>query len=255
MKKIVSLILLVAMLVCVSNCAVYAENTSTYTADELAYTAYVEIGAVYHNSIRYLNTLGGLWESLADKDTWDDVNGAWLLEYRAADGDFNESIQRNLLLVNLAEKFGFEDSKAFINSTTLIDAIKEEATVRNLTDPKSAVFILLEWGQEVGYLKSEETFEAELEIGMEAIRMIMGIDANYAYLNTLKDYYKEASAIHDYLVDFSDDYISFTSKMEQYQANYDSWEIEFDFILGTDAYKTYGDAKKRFLEERETQAQ
>lgn len=255
MKKIVSMILMVAMLVCVSNCTVYAENASTYTADELAYTASVEIGAVYHSSIRYLNTLGGLWESLADKNTWDDVNKAWLLEYCAAYGDFNESIQRNLLLVNLGEKFGFEASQAFINDTTLIDAIKEEATARNLTDPKSAIFILLEWGQEVGYLKNEETFEAELGNGMEAIRMIMGLDANYAYLNTLKDYYKEASAIHDYLIDFSDNYTSFTSKMEQYQESYDSWEIEFDFIFGTDSYETYGDAYARFIEEREAQEQ
>lgn len=255
MKKIVSLILLVAMLVCVSNCAVYAENTSTYTADELAYTAYVEIGAVYHSSIRHLNTLGGLWESLADKATWDDVSVSWLSNYCIADGDFSEGVQRIMFFDEIGEKkLGIEDLVS-TNKKALVDAIKEEATAYNLTDPKSTIFILLEWGQEVGYLKNEETFEAELEIGMEAIRMIMGIDANYAYLNTLKDYYKEASAIHDYLVDFSDDYISFTSKMEQYQANYDSWEIEFDFILGTDAYKTYGDAKKRFLEERETQAQ
>ena len=72
---------------------------------------------------------------------------------------------------------------------------------------------------------------------------------------TGKDYYKEASAIHDYLVDFSDHYISFTSKMEQYRASYDSWEIEFDFIFGKDSYKTYGDAHSRFIEEREAQAQ
>lgn len=72
---------------------------------------------------------------------------------------------------------------------------------------------------------------------------------------TGKDYYKEASAIHDYLVDFSDNYISFTSKMEQYRASYDSWEIEFDFIFGKDSYKTYGDAHSRFIEEREAQAQ
>lgn len=254
MKKIVSLVLLVAMLMCMGNGAVYAENPSNYTADELAYTAYFEIGAVYHSSIHYLNTLGGLWESLADKNQWDDVNSAWLLEYRAADGDFSESLERNLFLVNLAEKFGFEDSKAFINSTTLIDAVKEEATARHLTDPKSAVFILLEWGQEVGYLVNEETFQAKLDVGMEAIRMIMNINADYAYLDTMKDYYKEACAIHNYLVNFSDNYISFTSKMKQYQASYDSWEIEFDFIFGQDSYKTYGDAHSRFIEERGTQA-
>lgn len=255
MKKIVSLVLLVAMLVCVSNCAVYAENTSTYTADELAYTAYVEIDAVYHSSIRYLNTLGGLWESLADKATWDDVSVSWLLNYCIADGDSSEGIQRIMFFDEIGEKkLGIEDLVS-TNKKALVDAIKEEATAHNLTDPKSAIFILLEWGQEVGYLKNEETFEAELGNGMEAIRMIMGLDANYAYLNTLKDYYKEAAAIHDYLVDFSDDYISFTSKMEQYQANYDSWEIEFDFIFGTDSYKTYGDAYSRFIEEREAQAQ
>lgn len=252
MKKIVGLVLLIAMLMCVSNCAVYAENVSTYTADELAYTAYVEIGAVYHSSIRYLNTLGSLWKSLADKNTWDDVSYAWLSKYCIADGDFNEGIQRITFFNDIGKKkLGIEDGV----SKNMVDAIKEEATARNLTDPKSAIFILLEWGQEVGYLKDEETFETELGNGMEAIRMIMGIDANYAYLNTLKDYYKEASAIHDYLVDFSDDYISFASKMEQYQANYDSWEIEFDFIFGTDSYKIYGDAYSRFIEEYESQAQ
>lgn len=256
MKKTVRLVLLIAMLMCVSNCAVYAENASTYTADELAYTAYVEIGAVYNSSVRYLKTLGGLWQSLSDKNTWDDVSNSWLLEYIVAGGDSDESIQRLLFFNKIGEKkLGIEGIPRVETLPAYVDAIKAEATARNVTDPKLAVFILLEWGQEVGYLKNEETFEAQLKNGMDAIRMIMSLDANYASLNTLKDYYKEASAIHDYLVDFSDNYISFTSKMEQYQASYNSWEIEFDFIFGTDSYKTYGDAHSRFIKEREEQAQ
>ena len=47
MKKIVSLVLLVAMLMCVGNCVVYAESTSTYKPDELAYVAYLDIGSSY----------------------------------------------------------------------------------------------------------------------------------------------------------------------------------------------------------------
>lgn len=253
MKKIVSLVLLVAMLMCVGNCVVYAESTSTYTPDELAYVAYCDIGSAYYNSIYYLETLGGLWESLLDKNTWDDVDSAWLLEYRA---DPDEGIQRNMFLIGLGqEKFGYEDSRAFLNSSILIDAIKQEAAERKVTDPRAAIFILLEWGQESGLLPPFETLESKLEDGMEVIRMIMNLNADYTNLNALKDYYKEAYAIYDYMADFSDDYISFTEKLEQYQTNYDSWEIEFDFIFGTDSYETYGDAYSRFIEEREAQAQ
>ena len=53
MKKIVSLVLLVAMLMSAGNCAVFAESSSTYTADELAYTAYHAINAAYSSSIYY----------------------------------------------------------------------------------------------------------------------------------------------------------------------------------------------------------
>ena len=95
---------MIAMLMCVGNGAVYAESASTYTADELAYTAYVEIGAVYHSSIRYLNTLGGLWESLAEKATWDDVSVSWLLNYCIADGDSSEGIQRIMFFDEIGEK-------------------------------------------------------------------------------------------------------------------------------------------------------
>lgn len=212
MKKIISLILLLAMLMCVGNCVVYAESTSTYTPDELAYVAYCDIEPVYHSSIYYLNTLGGLWESLLDKNTWDDVDSAWLLEYRA---DPDEGIQRNMFLIGLGkEKFGYENSQAFLNSSILIDAIKQEAAERKVTDPRATVFILLEWGQESGLLTPFETLESKLEDGMEVIRMIMNLNADYTNLNALKDYYKEAYAIYDYMADFSDDYISVNAKMD-----------------------------------------
>lgn len=255
MKKIVSLMLMIAMLIIAGNCAVYAESSSTYTPDEWAYIAYSEIGSAYYSDIQYLKTLGGLWDSLLDKKTWNDVDSSWLLEYRAG-SNIDDSISRNLFLIRLGKnKFGIEDSKAFLNSSILIDAINEQATAYHLTDPKSAIFILLEWGQEFGILSKAETTKAILGNGMDAIRMIMGLDANYPHLNTLKEFYKEASAIHDYAVDFSDNYINFTSKLEQYQTDYDSWEIEFDFIFGTDSYKTYGDAYSRFIEEQNAQVQ
>lgn len=246
---------MIAVLICTGSCAVYAASTSAYTADELAYTAYCEIGAVYYSSIRHLKTLGGLWESLADKASWDDVGVSWMLEYCVADGDFNEGMQRMMFLDQIGEKKLGVDTVVTENMSALVDAIRKEATARHLTDPKSAVFILLAWGQEAGYLKNEEAYQAELELGMEVIRTIMKLDADYAFLDTLKDYYKEAAAIHKYMADFSDTYLSFTSKLKQYQASYDSWEIEFDFIFGTDSYKTYGDAYSRFLREWEAQAQ
>ncbi len=255
MKKLVALLLMIAMLICTGSCAIYAESTSAYTVDELAYTAYCEIGAVYYSSIRHLETLGGLWESLADKTSWDDVDAFWVYEYWLADGDFDEAMQRGMFLNAIGEKKLGVDNVLTENMSALVDAIRKEAAARHLTDPKSAVFILLAWGQEAGRLKKEETYQAELQLGMEVIRTLMKLDADDAYLDTLKDYYKEASAIHKYMADFSDTYLSFTSKLKQYQESYDSWEIEFDFIFGTDSYETYGDAYSRFLKEWEAQAQ
>lgn len=256
MKKIVSLVLLVAMLMSAGNCAVFAESSSTYTADELAYTAYHAINAAYNSSIYYLNILGGLWESLLDKSTWDDVDVVWFVHYITANGDFDAAMPRLMLISTIAEeKLGIEDISN--NKKAIVDAIKEEAASRHLTDPKAAIFILLDWGKEVNYFRDVESIAEDLEIGMEAIRMIMSNDSNYANLDTLKDFYKEASAIYNYMVDFSDDYISFTSKMKQYQADFDSWGVEFDFIFGDlyEAYEKYSDAESRFVEEHKTQAQ
>lgn len=253
MKRIICFALILSMLTGVGNFSACAQSASDYTADELAYIAYVDIGSVYYSGLSYLDVLGGLWESLLDKDTWDDVNSAWLLEYQAANMDFNESIRRNMLLVRLAnEKFGYEDAKAFLNTSTLIDEIKKEAEKYYSNDPMQTIFIMLEWAQEIGYLKSTEDFENELKMGMDVIRKLMVLDAQYAYLNVLKEYYKEASAIYEYLADFSDNYISFTEKLKQYHASYDSWEIEFDFMLGSDAYETYGDAYRHFVNEQDS---
>lgn len=46
--------------------------------------------------------------------------------------------------------------------------------------------------------------------------------------------------------------------MKQYQADFDLWGVEFDFIFGTDhyeAYEKYSNAESRFVEEHKTQAQ
>ena len=102
MKKIVSLMLMIAMLIIAGNCAVYAESSSTYTPDEWAYIAYNEIGSAYYSDIQYLKTLGGLWDSLLDKKTWNDVDSSWLLEYRAG-SNIDDSISRNLFLIRLGK--------------------------------------------------------------------------------------------------------------------------------------------------------
>lgn len=251
MKKIICALLIMTMLVSAGNVCALAEGSGNYTADELAYVAYLDIGSVYNSCLQYLNRLNGLWESLLNVKTFDDIDSGWLLEYRAANMDTTESMQRNLFLTRLGRaKFGVEDTNAFLNGTAFVDAIKTEAAARGMTDPRSTIWIVLGWAEESGQLASKEVLENGLKNGMDVIRMIMSLDSNYVNLNTLKNYYKDASQLHNYVADFSDNYLDFQDKLKQFQEEYDSWEIEFDFALGTDAYKSYGDAYLKFISER-----
>ena len=119
-----------------------------------------------------------------------------------------------------------------------------------MTDPRSTIWIVLGWAEEAGQLARKEVLENGLKNGMDVIRMIMSLDSNYVNLNTLKNYYKDASQLYNYVADFSDNYLDSQDKLKQFQEEYDSWEIEFDFALGTDAYKSYGDAYLKFISER-----
>lgn len=252
MKKFVSLILLFAILFSSVSGIASAQTPSSFKTDELAYIAYSQANNAFWGGIVYLETLKGLMKSFGDSRTWNDISHGAFNAYFLAEMDMTESIQRFMLINQIGEhKFGIDNiASNGIKMNELIEAIKEEANLTEQTDPRSAIFILLSWAQEADYLKKEETFQSELETAAEAIRLIESEDKDFSFLNTLNEYLNEASAVHDYLVNVSYDYDDLLKVLENYQRIYNNREYTFDYIFGSDAYKTYGDAYARFLEER-----
>ena len=263
MKKIVSLVLLVAVLVCASNCAVYAESASAYTADELAYVAYKDIDHAYSACLNYMTHMDRLWSSLLDVNTIDEIDDDWMFgSYLSGSDDQTELFQRYYFLSNLAKvKLGMDEDMSFSDhikatgSNIVIDAIQESASANALTDPRDIMWLLLAWGEEAGCMTGMADIETYLQYAKDEIETIMIVDGSYANTITLREYYKEASALYGYLNDFVDNYPNFVNQKKQYQVNSDSWELEFDSIFGEDAYSTYYDSYMRFLEERYAQVQ
>ncbi|MBP3656612.1 MAG: hypothetical protein J6K32_07955 [Clostridia bacterium] len=249
MKKLTCILLLAAMLLgCAAACA---ESAPAYTGDELAYVAYMDIDSAYWHTIRYLDTIDGLWESLLDIHSYDDVDTGWMLEYIVAGGDMDESVQRVMMLNKIAETFYDPgDSNDFIWSEEFVDGIKALAQFTGSTNPKDVIWTVLFMAQEADRLCTQEEVEAELENGFAVIREITQTMPDYAHLGALKDYYKEASALAKYAYDFSDNYQNFTAMLRQGHTGYDGWAIEFDLILGENKYSAYGDAYSRYTKAR-----
>lgn len=224
MKKLISVFLMVIMLLSVVSCTAYAEDLSKYTADELAYFAYRDIEMVYSGNSRYMRMLRGLWGYLLDVQTWDDINLRWLSDYKRDERERGLSFS----LIWSIEKEKFKDADSSEQDELLISAIKN---ARQSTDPMETREILLRFGDESGCFLRPVATEVILEYAMKDIRMIMQIDPNYANLDILKDYYKEASSYYKYRTTYPPDFGTFSSKVDEYLEDYDSWEIDFSLIF------------------------
>lgn len=224
MKKIISVVLMVTMLISVVNCAAYAEDLSKYTVDELAYFAYKDIQTVYSRNGDYMKVFRGLWESLLDVQTWDDINLQWLSNYIQNEKERGRSFS---LIWNI-EKEKFKDSDPAERDEFLINAIKN---ARITSEPMEARSILLKFGEESGMFLRTDAIEVILENSLKDIQTIMQLDPDYANLGTLKDYYKEASSFYKYRTNYSPDFSTFSSKVDKYLEDYDSWEIDFSLIF------------------------
>ena len=231
MKKLISVLGMVIMLLSVVSCTAYAEDLSKYTTDELAYFAYNDIKFVYNANNKYMKIFRGLWESLLDVQTWDDINTQWLRNYIKNEKDRGLSL--SFIYGIIDKKFdGIDNSE---QKELLVNAIKKARISNN---PMETREILIKFGEESGCFFLPEAMEVFLEYALKDIQMIMQTDPDYANLGTLKDYYKEASLYCKYKTNYSPDFRTFSSKVDKYLEDYDSWEFDFSLIFDKDDKNT-----------------
>ena len=219
MKKIISIMLVILLFANVSFAE--ASKEREMTPEEQAYNIYLDIACVHEYGVRYLEEMGRIWEiALSAKDV-DAVND---LSYM----DCFPQVQMFSLISLLTDKYGYtsdELSLRILNSN-----------VFSVTEKTDLVWAILALEEESGYLKSPSVLKVCLDRAFDNIRTLMAVDKEYAFLSELKDYYKDAVLLYEYIADFKDNYTGFSEKFDDFKSGEKSWKVDFEFIFAPDAY-------------------
>lgn len=223
MKKLIA-ILLVLLVICGY---AFAEGTISelreLTVEQQAFDAYLDIAFVYDEGVKYLEELGVLWSKVTDTDSVDDIHQLWFNTYLTGNisgtGFSRFSNLNELATVKYGYK-GAEELSSYLNG---------------LRDKTDAIWICLSLLVESGYIEDPNDLESYLDDAMEGIRSVMALDREYPFLKDLQNYYKDANYLYEYAADFNDSYVSFNEKLDEFQKNRSSWEIDFEFIYDKNA--------------------
>lgn len=198
------------------------QETRAFTADEQAYDVYLDITQAYSDSVLYLEELGILWNKVNETGS-KKIDYLWVSDYVAAD------FERFVALQRYTESFyGISDAQDM-----LIQLFSLTNTVEEKTD---VIWLYLSILKDANYIRKEADIKQNLDDAMAGIRSLMAMDRSYPFLGDLQSYYKEAVMLHNYIADFSDNYTGFTAKLEEYQTNKTSREIDFEFIFNPDDF-------------------
>lgn len=223
MKKIISLLLVALLSVGFTIAEESSADQNSFTVEQQAFDAYLDIAFVYDEGVKYLEELGVLWSKVTDTDSVDDIHQLWFNTYLTGNisgtGFSRFSNLNELATVKYGYK-GAEELSSYLNG---------------LRDKTDAIWICLSLLVESGYIEDPNDLESYLDDAMEGIRSVMTLDREYPFLKDLQNYYKDANYLYEYAADFNDSYVSFNEKLDEFQKNRSSWEIDFEFIYDKNA--------------------
>ena len=232
MKKIISIMLVILLFANVSFAE--ASKEREMTPEEQAYNIYLDIACVHEYGVRYLEEMERIWEiALSAKDV-DAVNDLSYMECFP-------QVQMFSLISLLTDKYGYtsdELSLRILNSN-----------VFSVTEKTDLVWAVLALEEESGYLKSPSVLKVYLDRAFDNIRTLMAADKESAFLSELKDYYKDAVLLYEYIVDFKDNYTGFSEKLDEFQRGNSSWKVDFEFLFDPAGYSYVSELRAAQQEE------
>ena len=218
MKRLFILVLTLILL----GCTAIAESAPAreFTVDEKAYDVYLDISTVYKEGVHYLEELGFLWDCALKMKSSSDAHDLWFsTTYLASDFVRYAALSRYA-----TDKCDYSDPKELYPLfSSLLSSKGDNAT--------SIVWAGLELEHNAKYVKYDEDLQPTLNEAMDGIRSIMALNRDYPFLTDLKNYYKEASYLLDYIDNFEDNYSGFQNVLATQKKNQSSFEIDFEFIF------------------------
>lgn len=219
MKRIISIVLAILLLGSVS----FAETSEAreMTSEEQAYNIYLDIAYVYDYGVRYLEEMERIWEIALSAEDVDAVNN---LSYM----DCFPQVQMFSLISLLTDKYGYSENE--------LKQLSFSNDVFSVTEKTDLVWAVLALEEESGYLKNPSVLKVYLDRAFGNIRTLMAADKEYALLSELKDYYKDAVLLYEYIADFKDNYTGFSEKLDEFKRSKSSWEVDFEFLFDPSGY-------------------
>jgi len=220
MKRLISM-LLVLLLSCGT---AFAETTESreMTSEEQAYNIYLDIAHVYEYSVRYLEEMGRVWEIVLSAKDIEEINDLSYLDC------FPQEPMSSLYSMYLS-KYGY--------SVDELRQLSFSSDVFSVSEKTDLIWVVLALEEESGYIDSPHALKASLDRAFDNIRTLMAADKEYAFLSELKDYYKDAVLLYEYIADFKDNYTGFSAKLDTFKTNKSSWEVDFEFIFDPAGYR------------------
>ncbi|MBR4040046.1 MAG: peptidoglycan-binding protein [Clostridia bacterium] len=224
MKKKLGLSLLIVLLLVSAFSLAQASDTEmrSLTAEEEAFSVYLDISSAYKEGVRYLEELDYVWSQVNSVDSVSALDEHWFLGY-LINTPQDKIYNKYFYLGNLARQFGMDAA------SDLYAVFRDQMQSRS--KKTDAIWVILDMLAESGYIQNAKDILASIEYAKSGIRSVMAQDKEYPFLEELKSYYKDAVILQEYIDPFNDSYINFCPKLDEFKKTKTSWEIEFEFIF------------------------
>ncbi len=233
MKRFFSFLLVLMLLVSSAIAEPATEQeVRAFTVDEQAYDAYLDIAQAYADGVFYLKELDALWSKVINTGSDEEIDYMWLSDYLLADVD-----RFSAFYTYASSAFGISEGQEVISRfASLANANAEKTDV---------IWLCLAALKEAKYVEDAENIKQNLDSAMAGIRSLMATDREYPFLKDLQTYYKDAVLLYEYIADFNDNYTGFSAKLDEFQKNKTSWEVDFEFIFNPDDFDYVRSVRKQ----------
>lgn len=219
MKKLISMLLILLLSFNIS----FAETSEfrEMTSDEQAYNIYLDIAYVYEYGVRYLEEMERIWDIVLSTKSVEEINKLCYFDCLS-----QESLMS--LYSMLISKYGYSEDE--------LRQLSFSSDVFSVSEKTELIWVVLGLGEASGYLSSPSKLKGYLDRAFGNIRTLMANDKEYVFLSELKEYYKDATMLYEYIADFNDNYTGFSVKLDSFNTSKSSWEIDFEFIFDPAGY-------------------
>jgi len=232
-KKVLSCLLVLIIMTSAFSPA-FAED-DTPAADERAYQVYIDLEYACNSMISYMREMERLWREAIALESLAVVDSTWFRNY-LSDG------QRDALIATAVKNWGwsFDDIASGLFGEGFVTTFQYVLNQYSL-EKTSLVWAGLDYFTAIGYLDDLSIAKAFLDDAKNGISELMAQDGEYPFLTELTDYYKDASFMYEYIIDFYDNLPGLTSNREDFEEEQHSHSIDFEFIFPS----AYPDAEAR----------